>query len=212
MSNGSSTALSQADQAYQALRDLLVTLAIPPGAPISEPELMERLGVGRTPLREAVHRLEGERLIKVFPRRGTFASDINLADLALLTDVREELEGHAAAAAAHRAVADDRERLERLRPELHGPTVREQIAIDSQVHRTIYLAAHNHFLFETATQYHNLALRIWHLFIDRLPDISIHVEEHEKIIHAILAGDADHARTAAADHVRSFERAVKRLV
>ena len=203
---------SRADQAYETLRDLLVTLEIPPGAPLSEPLLMERLGVGRTPLREAVHRLEAEKLVRIFPRRGTFAAEINLADLALITDLREELEGHAAARASERAIAADRIALERLLPRLAATTTKDQIRIDSAVHRTIYAAAHNRFLAETATEYHNLSLRIWHLFIDRLPDISSHVEEHQEIIHAILAGDGEAARSAAAAHVRSFQRAVKALV
>ncbi len=209
---GGGGAESRADQAYEALRDLIITLEIPPGAPISEPDLMRRIGVGRTPLREAVHRLEGEQLVKVYPRRGTFAAEINLADLALITDLREELEGHAAAAAAERATSADRTALERLRPRLHAATTRAQIEIDTVVHRAIYGAAHNRFLAATATQYHNLALRIWHLFIERLPDISSHVEEHEEIIDAILQGDASRARAAAGEHVRSFERAVKSIV
>jgi DNA-binding GntR family transcriptional regulator len=203
---------SRADHAYETLRDLLITLEIPPGAPLSEPLLMERLGVGRTPLREAVHRLEAEKLVRIFPRRGTFAAEINLDDLALITDLREELEGHAAARAAERATAADRTVLERLLPRLAAATTRDQIRIDSSVHRAIYAAAHNRFLAETATEYHNLSLRIWHLFIDRLPDISSHVAEHQEIIHAILAGDDQEARSAAAAHVRSFQRAVKALV
>lgn len=99
---------SQADVAYLALRDLLIRLEIAPGAPIVEAELMERIGVGRTPLREALNRLEAERLVNIFSRRGTFAADINLADLALITDLREELEGHAAAKAAERATTIER--------------------------------------------------------------------------------------------------------
>ncbi len=209
---GGGSTESRADQAYEALRDLIITLEIPPGAPISEPDLLRRIGVGRTPLREAVHRLEGEQLVKVYPRRGTFAAEINLADLALITDLREELEGHAASVAAERATAADRTALDGLRPRLQAPTTRAQIEIDTVVHRAIYAAAHNRFLAATATQYHNLALRIWHLFIERLPDISSHVEEHQEIIDAILDGDATRARTAASDHVRSFERAVKAIV
>lgn len=210
-SHGGSTE-SRADLAYEVLRDLIITLEIPPGSPLSEPELMRSIGVGRTPLREAVHRLEGEQLVKVYPRRGTFAADINLADLALITDLREELEGHAAGAAAERATIADRAALEQLRPRLHASTTRAQIEIDTVVHRAIYAAAHNRFLAATATQYHNLALRIWHLFIERLPDISSHVEEHEEIIDAILGGDSGRARVAAGEHVRSFERAVKAIV
>lgn len=206
------TPTSQADQAYATLRDLIVSLDIPPGAPLSESGLMKRLEVGRTPLREAIHRLEMERLVVIYPRRGTFAAEINLADLALISDLRAELEGHAAARAAVRATPADRAILERLTPRLHPSSNRAQIEIDTTVHRAIYQAAHNPFLTDTAGRFHNLSLRIWHLFIDRLPDISDHIVEHEQIISAIVNGDADRARTAAENHVRSFERAVKAIV
>ncbi len=204
--------VSRADEAYEELRDLLITLGIPPGAPLPEAELMERIGVGRTPLREAVHRLEGEQLVRVYPRRGTFAADINIADLALITDLREELEGHAAASAAGRATDTDRVALEALTPTLRATTIAAQIRVDTEVHRAIYAAAHNRFLTATATMYHNLALRIWHLFIERLPDISSHVEEHVELIDAVLAGDATRSRAVARRHVRGFERAVRSII
>lgn len=203
---------SQADQAYESLRDLLITLEIAPGAPLAEPDLMQRIGVGRTPLREAVHRLETERLVTIFPRRGTFASAIDIADLALITDLREELEGHAASRAAERATDRDRADLRRLADDLHTTTFRRQIKIDTVIHRRIYVCARNHFLTETATQYHNLSIRIWHLFRDRLPDISAHVEEHADLLDAISAADSERARSVAAAHVRSFEKAVRALL
>jgi DNA-binding GntR family transcriptional regulator len=91
-----------------AIRDQIVTLVFPPGAPLNEQLLAAQLGVGRTPIREAIKRLESEQLINIFPRRGTFASDINIADLALITDVREQLEGHAVQRAAERAAPNER--------------------------------------------------------------------------------------------------------
>ncbi len=204
--------ISQADLAYRAVRDLLITLQIEPGAPIVESELTGRIGVGRTPLREALNRLEAERLVNIFPRRGTFAADINLADLALITDVREELEGHAAAKAAERATANERLSLAALAVDLGGDDAATQMAMDTEIHRAIYAATHNHFLEETATQYHNLAMRIWHLFTDRLPDLASHVEEHHELLGHIVIADGSAARSAAASHVRNFETAVRSLL
>ena len=85
-----------ADRAYAELRDRIVTLRIAPGAPINEEALGRELGLGRTPLREAIKRLALENLVVVFPRRGTFASEINITDLTAISDVRVQLEGHAA--------------------------------------------------------------------------------------------------------------------
>ena len=100
--------LSLAERAYRAIRDRLVMLDIRPGAPINEDQLAQSLGVGRTPVREALKRLQYERLITTYPRRGTFATDVNITDLAHISEVRQELEPLAAAQAARRATAADR--------------------------------------------------------------------------------------------------------
>lgn len=204
-----STRPSQADLAYAAVRDLLIRLEIKPGAPIVENELMIRTGFGRTPLREALNRLESERLVNIFPRRGTFAADINLADLSLISDLREDLEGQAAARAAERATAAERRELADMAAAIQEGDAEEQMSLDTTIHRAIYRAAHNHFLEETATQYHNLSMRIWRLFVDRLPRLEKHIEQHHALIGAIVDGDVERSRTIAREHVRSFERAVR---
>lgn len=199
---------SQSERAYRALRDMLIRLEIPPGAPIAEAGLTSRIGVGRTPLREAIHRLEAERLVTVYPRRGTFASEINLADLSLITDLRQELEGHAAERAAERASSTERDELAALSGELGSPDPSVQLELDARVHRAVYRAAHNHFLEETATVYHNLSTRIWHLYRDRIPDLGSHVSEHADLLEAIARQDPPRARAVAIGHVRNFARAV----
>src|SRR6201994_3419092 len=107
-----------ADRAYRALRDRLVTLRIPPGAPIDEDAIGRELKMGRTPVREAIKRLALENLVTVFPRRGTFASEINITDLAHISDVRTTLEGHAAYRAAERITDAQRADLQQLLEEL----------------------------------------------------------------------------------------------
>jgi DNA-binding GntR family transcriptional regulator len=203
---------SQADLAYEHLLDLLVTLEIRPGTPLSEAELMARLGVGRTPLRDAIHRLEMQRLVAIYPRRGTFATEINIGDLALITDIRAELEALAASQAAERAGEADRAGLTRLLGRVEKPATRKPIELDTAVHRAIYAAAHNHFLAGTAEMYHNLSLRLWHLYMDRLPDITSHVEEHRQLLGAILDRDPGRAAEAARLHVRRFEASVANVV
>lgn len=212
MTAPSSAPLSQADQAYEQLLELLLTLEIPPGSPLSESELMERIGVGRTPLRDAIHRLEMQRLVTIYPRRGTFATEINIGDLALITDVREELEALAAAQAALRATDADRATLARLVTRVDKPGTRKPIELDTAIHRAIYAAAHNHFLASTAEMYHNLSLRLWHLYMERLNDITSHVEEHRQLLRAISERDPDAAATAARTHVRRFEASVSSVI
>ena len=208
----SAAPVSQSDHAYESLLDLLVSLEIPPGAPLVESELMERIGVGRTPLRDAIHRLEMQRLVAIYPRRGTFATEINIGDLALITDVREELEALAADQAASRATDFDRTAITRLLGKVERPGTRKPIDLDTAIHRTIYAAAHNRFLADTAEMYHNLSLRLWHLYMERLTDITSHVEEHRNLLAAILRRDGAAASVAARAHVRRFESSVSSVI
>lgn len=204
-------ALSLADQAYLAIRELIVGLAIPPGAPLQEDRLCKDLGLGRTPVREAIKRLEAERLVVIFPRRGTFASDINIADHALLADVRRQLEGLAATRAAQRVSGEDRDRARSLIARLDDiPTESsELIGLDAEVHAAIYDFTKNKYLATTLMQYYNLARRIWRVFLDQV-DLGRHLEGHRALLQAIVDGDADGAGRLAVAHVDDFETAVVR--
>jgi DNA-binding GntR family transcriptional regulator len=206
--------LSLAERAYRVIRDRLVMLQIRPGAPINEDQLAQSLGVGRTPVREALKRLQYERLIMTYPRRGTFATDVNITDLAHISEVRQELEPLAAAQAARRATATDRATLTALRRDLESADPRrhdaaELMHLDLQVHRAIYAATHNPYLEDTLVRHDNLATRIWCLFVDRLSDMAGHVSEHKPLIEAIVAGDHGKAAHLARGHVAGFERAIR---
>ncbi len=202
-----------ADRAYEELRDRIVTLQIPPGAPIDEVSLGEELEMGRTPVREAIKRLALENLVTVFPRRGTFASEINITDLAHVADVRAQLEAHAAYRAAQRLTDAQREDLNLLLTELQHSRgtddVEELMALDARVHRFIYRCTGNPYLEATLTRYFNLSLRIWHLVIDRLPHLFARVHEHDELLRAIADGNGRRARKIVSEHVATFEREIR---
>src|SRR3954452_5367181 len=109
-----------AERAYVDLRDRIVTLHLPPGTVLREDELMQELGIGRTPLREAVKRLALEKLVEVQPRRGSFVTAIEAADIQNITEVRAELEGYAAELAALRLDPETRVKAEALRSEIES--------------------------------------------------------------------------------------------
>ena len=205
-----------ADRAYRALRDRLVTLRIQPGAPIDEDAIGRELKMGRTPVREAIKRLALENLVTVFPRRGTFASEINITDLAHISDVRAQLEGHAAYRAAERITDAQREELAGLLVELdvrRGADDLEMLMdFDATVHRFIYRCANNPFLEETLGRYLNLSLRIWYLVIDRLPHLFARVHEHEEVLLAIQSGHAERAREILTRHIGTFEREIRSVL
>lgn len=202
-----------ADRAYAELRDRIVTLMIAPGAPIDEDALGSELEIGRTPVREAIKRLALENLVTVFPRRGTFASEINITDLADISDVRMQLEGHAAYRAAQRITDAQRGELGELLDELAGSQgsddVEALMALDARVHRFVHRCAGNPYLEETLGRYYNLSLRIWYLVLDRLPHLFARVHEHHDLLRAIADGDAGRSREILAEHIETFEREIR---
>jgi DNA-binding GntR family transcriptional regulator len=205
-----------ADRAYVELRDRIVSLRIAPGAPIDEDGLGAELEMGRTPVREAIKRLALENLVVVFPRRGTFASEINITDLTAICDVRTQLEGHAALRAAQRLTAAQEQELRGLLAELEasaaGASAATLMALDARVHRFVHRAAGNPYLEETLGRYFNLSLRIWHLVLERLPDLATRVHEHGELLEAIAARRAEQARTIMVDHVRTFEEEIRAVL
>lgn len=208
---------SSAYRAYRTIRDRLVMLEIRPGTPINDEQLARDLGTGRTPVREALKRLESERLVVAYPRRGTFASDINITDLAHIFEVRQLIEPPASAAAARKATTADRRSLGALLDELDSDgrsadTPNVLLALDLRVHRAVYAATHNPYFEATLVGYDNLATRIWCLFIDQLHDLAGHVHEHVPLLHAIIDGDAEKASELAQLHVVRFEEAIRSVI
>jgi DNA-binding GntR family transcriptional regulator len=203
-----------ADRAYDELRDRIVTLVIAPGEPIDEDLVGAELGMGRTPVREAIKRLALENLVTVFPRRGTFASEINITDLADISDVRVQLEAHAAFRAAQRITPAQRTELDGLLAALDADRRGHEpfMALDADVHRFIYRAANNPYLAETLNRYLNLSLRIWHLAVDRLPHVGARAHEDREALEAIAAGDAERARTVMAAHVETFGAEIRAVL
>ena len=202
---------SLADKAYQEIRRLIVSLELAPGALIDERELIERLQIGRTPVREALRRLAHERLVEVYPRRGMFVTGVDVRELARLSEVREVLEPEAARLAAERATEVDRAELGALLLELDVGGG-ELIDLDERIHRAVYRAAHNDLLEATLEQYYVLALRIWSIALDRAHELEEAVEEHRALLEAIQAGDGDRAADTMRAHVQNFEQAMHRVL
>jgi DNA-binding GntR family transcriptional regulator len=206
---------SLAEKAYYSIRDMIVSLELPPGAILHEAKLMEQLGVGRTPVREAVRMLAQAKLVEVFPRRGVFVTTVNIRDLASLSEVREVLEGHAARLAAERATEEDQRELAVLIDECgrkSGLDRRGLIDLDQRIHRHVYRCTHNAFLEATLDEYYVLALRIWFLALERVARLDEAVREHQELLEAIRDRDAGRAERAMRRHVQGFEQAIRAVL
>ena len=205
---------SLAERAYVAIRRLIVTLDLEPGSVINERELVERLAIGRTPVREALRRLAQEGLVEVYPRRGMFVTDVDVRRLAQLSEVRAVLEPEAARLAAERLADAGRAELEELVHELDADELDEQalMALDERIHRAVYRCARNDLLATTLEQYYVLALRIWTIALDRRHELHDAVQEHHALLEAIRDGDGERAAATMRAHVEDFEQAMRRVL
>ena len=210
---------SLADHAYLRLREEIIGVALSPGTVLREDELTRRLGVGRTPVREAVQRLHRDGFVTVIPRRGTLVSEINITDLAAIYEVRARLESWAARLAAERAGAGDHAEADQLLSELDELAASggydALLALDRRIHRFAYRCAKNDFLAETLDQYHNLSLRILNVALQRFPKLTPRLDEvvrdQRRLLKAIIAGDGAAAERAAAEHVTTFEAEIRKV-
>jgi len=200
----------EADRAYVDLRDRIVTQQLAPGTVLREDELMRELEVGRTPLREAVKRLALENLVAVQPRRGTFVSPVEASDIQNISEVRAELEGYAAELAARRLDGEHRaaaEALLREVEELAGSGDQDWLMrFDERIHRFTWEASGNPYLQDTLERYFTHSLRVWYLVLNRLPGLSHAVHDQAHLVEALLAGDAERARSIMRQHVLDFQR------
>jgi DNA-binding GntR family transcriptional regulator len=199
-----------ADRAYVAIRGLIVSLELPPGAVLDERELMRQIGLGRTPVREALRKLAQEQLVEVFPRRGMFVTGVDVRDLARISEVRTALEPKAARLAAERATDEERDELASLSDAIKSGA--DLMGLDEGIHRAIYAAAHNDLMEKTLGEYYVLALRIWMIALGRAEDLEEAVEAHRDLITAIVVADGDRAAELMRDHVANFERAMREVL
>lgn len=202
---GASDGASASTTAYELLKRMIVSLELPPGTPLSEPALMSRLHVGRTPLREAVRRLADERLVVIFPRRGMVVAQLGLAEVQQLFEARIAVERETARLAAERASeADDRE-LRTCNEAVHAAQADGSFAsfleADQHLHRAITRTARNTFLRATAEWILTLNHWLWHAHLARYGVRESDYASHDPIIEAIARRDPAAAAAAMAAHI-----------
>jgi len=189
------------DRAYMALEEMIVRLELPPGSAVSEATLSERLGIGRTPIREALQRLARERLVKILPRRGVIVSEINVKAQLRLLEVRRELERLVARSAARRATPGERERFRAVAKSLKSAArTNDDVAflrIDREFNELCLEAARNEFAATAMQLMASLSRRFWYLHYKQAADMPETAKLHADIAVAIAAGDPEAAARAS---------------
>lgn len=202
---------------YRVIKDMIVSLELPPAALIDERGLAERLGVGLTPVRLALRRLQWESLVVILPRRGTLVADLNDSDLQRIYEMRAVLEPLAAAQAAKLATAEQKvvlvDLISRTRVALAAdrPDSSVLLALDRELHRLLWSMASNPMLEQTLEWIFSHVLRRWNAAIGRVGDLPVAIADHLPIAAAVLAGDADMAQRQMTAHVDRFQRAMERI-
>lgn len=201
-----STSGLKVDRAYQRLKRMIVTLQLEPGTNVDERELMSKLEIGRTPLREAVARLVSERLILHTPRKGAWVSPLSITDLQQMLEARAALDAIIARRAASLVTDDDRGELQRFIEEASRSPFDlehnvELVELDFALHSRIAKIAGNSYLASFSDQVNSTMLRYWHLAGRSDQALATWSGRHTDLIEAITSGDQDWAEAAARKHV-----------
>jgi DNA-binding GntR family transcriptional regulator len=202
------------EQAYLRLEEMIVTLALAPGSVLSEQLLSSELGIGRTPIREALQRLAREGLVLVLPRRAIIVTETDPRRQLLVLEVRRELERLLARAGAERASEAERARFRRIADGMEAAaSTSDDIAfmrLDRELNALLAEAAHNEYAARSMRALNGHSRRFWYLHYKAAADLPKCARLHAEEARAIAKGNAQRAMAASdklMDYVENFTRA-----
>ncbi|HZB41319.1 MAG TPA: GntR family transcriptional regulator [Ilumatobacter sp.] len=201
------------ERAYGAIRGMITRLELAPGDVVREEALQRQLGIGRTPIREALQRLARDQFVTVMPRRGMLVSSIDVSELSLLFETRAVMEPYAARLACMRGTDADWADMARV-IDAAATTAGDEalLGVDRRCHEMIWNAAGNRFLTDTLDVLYAQSDRVWHMYLADVADTRHAVDEHAGILELLRAGDADRAAARLEAHVKSFDAQVRAAV
>ena len=201
------------ERAYRQIEELIITLQLPPGMVLSEQMLVQRLNIGRTPIREALQRLARDGLVLILPRRGILVSEINVRTQLRVLEVRRELERLLARLAAERATADERAGFEQIAEGMLAASANADdiafVRLDHQFNALLSQAARNEFATRSLALMHGLSRRFWYQHYKEVADLPLAAKLHAEV--ALAVAHRDPAGAAAAsdrliDYIQEFAR------
>lgn len=201
-----------ADDARQRLEELIVTLALKPGTVWSELELSERLNIGRTPVREALKRLETEHLVEIVPRSGAKITEINVTQQLLMLEMRRELERLITTSAARRAEDEERRKcieIAQCFTEMQDIGVLEYLRYHYSARTFLTECARNPFVASAVIPCHTMSRRFYYLHHRVMHDVPVAAKYHAAIFEAVARGDemvAARTSDALMDYVMEITR------
>ena len=196
------------DIVFETLRKAILDGDLKPGERVMEVQLAEELGVSRTPVREAIRKLELEGLLVMVPRKGAYVADVSIKDVLSVLEIRASLEGLGASLAAERITEEEVERLKLSAKDfeaMHEANDRDgMVEKDTEFHSILLSASRNNKLLEIVEGLSDYVQRFRVIYFTEYSDSKNIMEEHRKILEAIDERDIDKASKAAQDHIESI--------
>lgn len=196
------------ERAYEIIKKEIITCKLRPGEIISEAKLSERLGIGRTPVHQALDRLMSDGLVEVMPRKGVIVKPLSMDEAFSIVEMRLLIEGYCAGVAAERIEQRLIERLEdnlaRMQIAIEKRRPEEILHLDSEFHSLIASAGNNTVMKEILSNLHDRATRFWFISLRSVEQQQRIIEQHTEIVRAISAHEAESAKTAMRRHIEQF--------
>lgn len=198
--------MSVSERIYEALKREIMDLELEPGAPLSEPRLVARLGGSRTSVRQALYRLGSEGLVRTIPGRGAFVSEISTASVRELFQMRECLEAYAARQAARSPAREGLAlfvaRFKAFADEFPAEQITNYYALTGELDESLLALADNRLLARSLREVWDQVYRVRRTARTNISRLRVSVQEHLDIVDAIVAGDEYRAAESVERHVR----------
>lgn len=194
----------------ETLRQAIQEGVLKPGERLMEIPLAEELGVSRTPIREAIRKLELEGFVVMIPRRGTYVANITLKDITQVFEIRSALEELAAGLAAERITEEEIEKLERMLVEIGdlmaAKDMERVVSADIEFHEVLYKASRNDRLAEIVHNLREQTMRFRTFSMNQPGRLAKTWEEHRQLVEAIGSHNPKEARKIARLHMEHSEQ------
>lgn len=198
------------DAAYQAIKHRIITCAYKPGEYLNEAFVSNSLGIGRTPVHQAIDRLMLDGLVEVIPRKGVIVKPVSLEEIMQIVEVRLLNESYCVRLAAERAGPDDvaelSDILDRAGQWTETRRSEQLMLLDREFHATIARVSQNAVLRDTLMKLHDRSLRFWFISLNRPGQHESVQRQHEAVLLAIKERDPDGAQDAMRAHIEAFRR------
>lgn len=208
--------MSLTERTYNNIKQRIVSLAFPPGSVINETVLMGEFGIGRTPIREALKRLERDKLVVIMPRRGTFVTEISIGDLSQIFDNRILLETYIAKLAALRGTEAHWDQMDAIlvamREKGESATLEELVEADRECHEIMFAAANQKYLHDTLIMLYAQTNRLWYAYSPKAVLMHRALDDHQSILAALRQRNSNLVSQLLHDHIQKIRQEVQAVM